>query len=140
MAEAAHEGRLVVFYDGVCGLCSRLVRFLLRRDRQDRFRFASLQSGYARRTLPAFGRDPRDLDTVYVLTPDGRLLDRARAILFALAALGGAWRLAGAFRIFPTFLLNAAYRGVARTRYRLFGKHDTCELPAPAERTKFIEV
>ena len=133
-------GHTILFYDGVFGLCSRLVAFLLHRDRNDRFRFASLQSGFAREKLAAFGKDPNDLDTVYVLTPDGRLLDRSRAILFAAATLGGAWRLASVLRLFPTFLLNAGYRLVARTRYRLFGRYDACRLPSPQEKAKFIEV
>ena len=140
MPDPSPDGRLVLFYDGVCGLCNRLVRFLVRRDRADRFRFASLQSAYAQKTLAGFGRDPRDLDTVYALLPDGRLLDRGRAILAGLAALGGAWKLSAVFRIVPTFVLDLVYRLVARTRYRIFGKLDTCELPTPEEREKFIDL
>jgi predicted DCC family thiol-disulfide oxidoreductase YuxK len=134
------EGRHVLFYDGVCGLCNRLVRFLSRRDRRDVFRFASLQSAFAAERLGALGRDPRDLDTVYLLTADGALLSRARAILFAAGELGGIWRVARIFAVLPGFLLNAVYRLVARTRYRLFGKHESCPLPSPEDKAKFIEV
>src|SRR4051812_47258847 len=96
----------ILFYDGVCGLCNRLNQFVLRRDRGDRFRFAALQSGLAREELGRPGKDPGDLDTVYLLTDDGRLLDRARAILFILRELGGAWKLTAVFSIFPTVILN----------------------------------
>jgi predicted DCC family thiol-disulfide oxidoreductase YuxK len=130
--------RNVLYYDGVCGLCDHLVRFVLRRDRRDRFRFAPLQSELARRTLAAAGRDASDLDTVYVRTRDGRLLDRARAVLWVIAELGGAWRLVRVFGVLPTFLLDAVYRLVARTRYRLFGRFDACRLPSAEEREKFL--
>lgn len=129
----------VVFYDGVCGLCDRLVQFLLRRDHAGRLRFAALQGPFAQATLTARGRDPSRLDTVYVLTSDGRLLERGRAVLFVLGELGGGWRLVRAFSILPTFVLDVAYALVARTRLRLFGKLDTCRLPSPSERARFVD-
>ena len=58
----------ILFFDGVCGLCDRLVQFVLRRDRRARFRFAALQSDLAAETLRRFGKSAADLDTVYVLT------------------------------------------------------------------------
>ena len=132
-------GRHVVFFDGVCGLCDRSVRFLLRRDRRDRFRFAPLQGETAHRVLPPLGGQVDDLDTMYVLTSEGRLLRRSRAILFAATELGGAWRLVGVLRIIPTPLLDLVYRFVARVRYRVFGRFDTCSIPTPEERTRFLD-
>ncbi len=82
------EGRHTVFYDGVCGLCDRFTQLVLRADADDRFRFAALQGEHARRTLGERGiGEPTRLDTVYVLTADGQLLDRADAVLFVLARL-----------------------------------------------------
>ncbi len=129
----------VVFYDGLCGFCSRVTQFILARDRHDRFRFAQLQGQFASDTLRPRGFDPTDLDTMYVLTADGRVLSKARAALFIGRALGG-W-LGGVSRglsLLPSGLLNWGYDRVAHSRYQLFGKVDMCLLPSESERRKFI--
>jgi predicted DCC family thiol-disulfide oxidoreductase YuxK len=84
----------IILYDGVCGLCNRMNQFVLRRDPEDIFRFASLQSALGARILARHGADPRDLDTVYVVVnhecPDEHLLPRSDAVIFILKHLGGA--------------------------------------------------
>jgi predicted DCC family thiol-disulfide oxidoreductase YuxK len=131
----------VILYDGVCGLCNRLNRFVRKRDRRDRFRFASIQSAYGRAQIVAKGGNPDDLDTLYVLTSDGRALVRSRAVLFILRELGGAWGLARLLVAWlPTSVLDANYRFVARRRYRVFGRFDACPAPAPGDREKFLDV
>jgi len=138
------ESNPIVFYDGVCGLCNHLVQFLLKRDTRDRFRFASLQSEFAGKVLTRHGVDPHDLDTVYVVRDYERsnesLLARSDAILYMLSQLGGAWRLTGIGRVMPRAFRDAVYRIVARNRYRVFGKHESCILPAPEHRAKFLDV
>jgi len=132
------SGGPILFYDGVCGLCDRLVQFVLRRDRRARFRFAALQSDVATQTLGHFGKNPDDLDTVYVLTDDGRLLSKARAIFFALAQLGFPWSLVAIFGVLPTVVVDWFYDRVAKNRYRLWGKRDSCRLPSADERARFL--
>ena len=133
----------IVLYDGVCGLCNHLVQFLLKRDRHDRFRFASLQSEYAYRLLTRYGVDPHDLNTVYVVKNHERstevLLARSDAILYMLVQLGSIWRLAVIGRVLPRGFRDAVYKLVARNRYRLFGKHESCMLPDPKYRAKFLD-
>jgi len=132
----------VVLYDGVCGLCNRLVQFILKRDKHDYFRFASLQSDLASKVLQRHDRDPNDLDTVYVvvdyLQPTERLLARSDAILFLLKELGGIWKLASLGNILPRIMRDGIYKLVARNRYRVFGKYDSCMLPDPQHRAKFL--
>jgi predicted DCC family thiol-disulfide oxidoreductase YuxK len=134
----------IVLYDGVCGLCNRLIQFLLKRDTHDQFRFASLQSGLATSLLNRHGVDSRDLDTVYVALaynqPGERLLDRSDAILHLLTQLDGIWKWARVGRLLPKVLRDGVYKLVARNRYRVFGKHDSCLLPDPKDRHKFLEV
>jgi predicted DCC family thiol-disulfide oxidoreductase YuxK len=134
----------IVLYDGVCGLCNRLVQFLLKRDTHDRFRFASLQSEFAHHLLAAHGADPHDLDTVYVVKdygqPDESLLARSDAVLYMLKQLDGLWKWAGIGRVLPKALRDAVYRHVARNRYRVFGKYESCMLPEPKHRQKFLDV
>jgi predicted DCC family thiol-disulfide oxidoreductase YuxK len=128
-----------VFFDGVCGLCNRTVQFLLQRDRHDRLRFAPLQGETARRILLPLGGRPEALDTIYVVTADGRLLERSRAVLFAVAALGAAWSWVGLLRVVPRPLADLVYGLVARVRYRVFGRFESCAMPTPAQRAKFLE-
>ena len=137
------EANPIILYDGVCGLCNRLVQFLLKRDKRGRLRFASLQSDFAARVLTRHGIDPKDLDTVQVVVnynrPDERILNRSDAILGAGAELGMAWStLATVARVVPRALRDLVYGFVARNRYRVFGKYETCMLPDPNQRHRFL--
>jgi predicted DCC family thiol-disulfide oxidoreductase YuxK len=134
--DSSHD---VIFYDGVCGFCDRLVQFVLARDARGRFRFAQLQGALARRELPPRGGRPEDLNSVCVLTADGRLLVQSRAVLYVMRRLGGGWApLAAVLRVVPRFLADAVYAGVARVRYRIWGKLDQCRVPTAAERQRFL--
>jgi predicted DCC family thiol-disulfide oxidoreductase YuxK len=134
----------IVLYDGVCGLCNRLNQFLLKRDPDDRFRFASLQSDFAAALLKRHGRDPGDLDTFYVAInygqPGERLLARSDGVIYMLAQLKGLWSWARAGKVLPRVLRDGIYKVIARYRYRVFGKHETCLLPDPRHRHKFVDV
>lgn len=129
----------VLLYDGVCGLCHRLVQFVLKRDPTACFRFASLQSDYAARMLQRHGLDPQDLDTVYVVDATGdRPKTRSDAVIFILRSLGGFWSAAAtALRIFPRPVRDWGYSIVARHRYRVFGKYESCPLPETKYQDRF---
>jgi predicted DCC family thiol-disulfide oxidoreductase YuxK len=139
-AECSH----ILLYDGVCGLCNRLVGFVLKRDRRKLFCFASLQSSFAREILSLREDSPVDLDTLVIIgyyqTESKKHLVRSEAVLFVLRELGGFWRWARVFSLAPTFLLDLGYRFVAKTRYRFFGKYDSCPLPEQDYHSRFIEV
>jgi predicted DCC family thiol-disulfide oxidoreductase YuxK len=134
----------IVLYDGVCGLCNRLVQFILRRDQSAVFRFASLQSAFAASLLTRQGANPTDLDTFYVVLnhdeAQERLISRSDAVVFVLRQIGGFWR-PGAFIFgaFPRPLRDAAYNLVARNRYRIFGRFDTCPIPSKETASRFLD-
>jgi predicted DCC family thiol-disulfide oxidoreductase YuxK len=135
----------ILLYDGVCGLCNGFVQFVLPRDRAAIFCFAALQSPLAASILARHGADPTDLDTVYVVInlnePNESLLARSDAVLYVLKQLGGFWRFAAlVLGVVPRFLRNWAYRLVARTRYRIFGRYDACPLPTPETRARFLDL
>jgi predicted DCC family thiol-disulfide oxidoreductase YuxK len=134
----------ILLYDGVCGLCNRHVQFILRHDRAANFRFAALQSPFAARILARHGANPSDLDTAYVVInydePNESLLLRSDAILFVLKQLGGVWRFAGfILSLIPRPIRNWGYNLVARTRYRIFGRYDSCPLPTAETRSRFLD-
>ena len=134
----------LVFYDGVCGLCDRFVKFLLRRDARGRFRFAPLQGAVAQEVLTPRGIDPAQLDSVVVVDrwqrDDARVFRRSRAVLEAVRMLDGSWPAIARFALLaPRPLADAVYRVVARYRYRVFGKLDACPIPPPEWRNRFLE-
>jgi predicted DCC family thiol-disulfide oxidoreductase YuxK len=134
----------ILLYDGVCGLCNRFVQFILRRDRNAVFRFASLQSVFAAAILARHGASASALDTVYAVVnhelPDEYLLSRSDAAIFVLKQLPGMWQpLAFVMRLVPKFLLDAAYNVVARNRYRLFGRFEVCAVPSEQDRSRFLD-
>jgi predicted DCC family thiol-disulfide oxidoreductase YuxK len=149
MADSHPQGPLhgealhLVLYDGVCGLCSRLLQFLLTHDRRGVFAFASLQSSTGRAVVEGLGGDPTELTSFYVLsnyrTRHSRILARSQAALFVAGQLGWPWKAAVIARILPTGLLNRAYNAIARNRYRVFGRFDQCLAPRPEFRGRFIE-
>jgi predicted DCC family thiol-disulfide oxidoreductase YuxK len=128
-----------LFYDGQCGLCHGTVRLLLAEDRDgSAFRFSPLGGDIFEREVPEARR--RTLpDGVVVQRADGSILVRSAAILHALHALGGLWRvLAALLGVIPLAALDVAYRGVARVRHRLFRRPDNaCPLMPPALRKRF---
>jgi predicted DCC family thiol-disulfide oxidoreductase YuxK len=136
--------KTLVLYDGVCGLCNGLNQFLLARDPDDHFRFASLQSEFAASLLKDCEINSLDLNTVYVLAeygqPSQRLLARSDAILYVLGRLGGAWSFLQAARVLPKVFRDALYNLVAGNRYRIFGKYEVCLMPEEKYRKKFLDL
>ncbi len=135
----------ILLYDGICGLCNRFVRFILKHDHQDRFRFAALQSTFARTILERHGLNPNVLDTVYLVfdynQPNERLLARNEAATAVLRELGGFWRFwASILDLLPSRFRNWRYALVARNRYRFFGKYGACPIPREKDRHKFLGV
>lgn len=133
----------LVLYDGVCGLCDRSVQFILRHDKRDRFRFATLQGGTGSEVARKHGIDPTQLSSfVLILDFEGdreTAMTKGRAGMRVLWELGGAWRLLGWLSILPSWLVDPFYNLVAKNRYRLFGKLEACRIPNPAERAKFVD-
>ena len=139
--------RLLVIYDGRCGLCNRSVRWFLRRDTRDRMRFIPSESPRVADLLTRSGFASPDLPdgpaTILVVhnldQPSERVLTRSAAILALLAELPSPWPFTAAlFRIVPRALRDLLYRFIARIRYRVWGRYDTCPIPTPAERARFL--
>jgi predicted DCC family thiol-disulfide oxidoreductase YuxK len=124
----------IVLFDGVCNLCNGFVQFLLARDRRGRFQFASLQSDAARRVLRG---DPPP-ETV-VLVARGRTYIKSSAALRIARGLPFPWPLLYGLIVIPGPLRDLVYDWVARHRYAWFGKRESCMLPTPELRQRFLE-
>ena len=127
----------IILYDGVCVFCSRWIRFVATRDVERRFRFTAIQSDYGRRLAQAFGIDPEDPDTNAVVH-GGVAIFKSDAALTVLSHLPG-WQWVRVLRAVPKALRDAAYNLVARNRYRIFGKYETCFLGNAGVRERVME-
>lgn len=129
-------GHPVLYFDGVCGLCNRAVDFVMRHDSAGVFRFAPLQGETAAENLSS--ADVADLSSMVLTTGEGTFRRSAAAvrILWRLGSLW--WWLGWVLWLIPAPLRDICYRCVAATRYRVFGRHETCRLPTPEERDRFL--
>jgi predicted DCC family thiol-disulfide oxidoreductase YuxK len=118
----------ILLFDGHCNLCSGTVRFILKRDRKRRFRYAPLGGPSSVALLAGTGLDIRHMDS-FVLSEDGGLWQRSTAALRIARQLDGAWPILYAFIIVPRPVRDAVYDFISRNRYRWFGKRETCWLP-----------
>jgi len=134
-------GAPVLLYDGVCGFCNKSVQLILDQDRRGEMRFAALQSDYGQAVI---ARHPelRGVDSVVFVenhTIGERIYVRSDAALKVAAYLGGFWKIFLAAKILPRSLRDYCYDLFARNRYKLFGKYDSCMLPPPEVRSRFLD-
>jgi predicted DCC family thiol-disulfide oxidoreductase YuxK len=133
----------VVLFDGWCPLCVGTTRFLVEKDRDRRFRFASLDSAAAGDLLDRCASEPKALAEVrsgstVALVVEGRLHIRSDAALQIAARLPFPWRAFSALRIVPRALRDRAYLFVARRRHRVWGRLDSCYVPESKDRNRFL--
>jgi predicted DCC family thiol-disulfide oxidoreductase YuxK len=127
----------ILLFDGVCNLCNASVQWVLLRDKKAQFRFAALQSEIGQQLLQRHGLASEHFDTV-VLAVGETIFLRSDAPLEIVRRLGGAWQLLYGFKIVPRPLRDALYNFVARNRYRWFGRQETCMLPRPEWKARFL--
>lgn len=127
-----------MIFDGVCNLCAHSVRFILDHEADQTLRFTPLQSRAGARLMRELGFDPEDART-FVLIADGKAYVKSDAAIRVSRYFRGRWSLLGAIRIIPRPIRDWAYDVVARNRYRWFGRFDTCMVPTPELRARFVE-
>jgi predicted DCC family thiol-disulfide oxidoreductase YuxK len=133
----------ILFYDGLCGFCDRSVQYILKRDKRNQFRFSPLQGDLAKEALPKHGKNPEDLNTLYLLIDQGlpteRVLQKSDAAIQIGKILGGVSRISAFLtKLFPQPIRDWGYDFIAKIRYRIFGKRDSCRIPSANDRAKFI--
>jgi predicted DCC family thiol-disulfide oxidoreductase YuxK len=129
--------RPIIVFDALCLLCSANAQFVLKHDRGGRFRLASVQSEAGAALCRGFGIDPERPDSLMLVEGDHALRD-SDAILAIWRGLGWPWRLGALGHLVPRSLRDPLYRWVARNRYRLFGRRETCWLPERRFRDRLL--
>lgn len=132
--DLAYHTHRVIHFDGVCGLCNQFIKFLLKADKRDQFRFTPLQSETALRILGP----QEDYSSSLLFFDRGHLYEQSDAVLLAVGYLGGFWKMIKVLRLFPRSLRDYIYRFIAKRRYQLFGKRDACWIPSSEEQNRFL--
>lgn len=136
--QVSPQNTSIVLFDGVCNLCSTSVQFIIERDHKNVFQFAALQSEIGQQFLDRFKIDKNKIHSI-ILIQDDCFYERSDAALEIARRLGGGWSLLYFFKIFPRFIRDAAYDWIAQRRYRYFGKKNSCWVPTPELKSRFID-
>lgn len=128
----------VILFDGVCNLCNSSVQFIIRRDPKSYFRFAALQSDKGRELISLYGQTVADPPDSVILVDANGIHTRTDAALRIAKRLSGLWPAFSFFLILPRWLRDPVYNWIGRNRYRWFGKQDSCMMPDPSLRSRFL--
>ena len=126
-----------VFYDGECGFCNFWVHWILKKDVQNNFLFASLQSDFGQQFLHERNRELKDLDTLYLWKPEKYYLQKSQAVFKISEMIGGPYKLLSYLKFLPTAFGDFIYDRVAANRKKL--PAGACEIPTAEERKKFVD-
>jgi predicted DCC family thiol-disulfide oxidoreductase YuxK len=131
------EEKPIILFDGVCNLCNGSVQFILKRDKEKKFLFASLQSGYGQNLLKKFDL-PQDNFNSFILYRDGKIFTKSTGALMMFSQLRG-WKWTKLFLAVPKFIRDSIYTLIAKKRYKWFGKKNECMVPSGEVRERFLQ-
>lgn len=127
----------IILFDGICNFCNGVVQFLIRRDRHDYFRYCPLQSPKGQALLKQFDLKTTSSQSV-VLIENGKAWQKSDAFYHMMKRLPGGWKIFYLIIIIPRFIRDGVYEFISRNRYKWFGKRETCMIPTPEQRKKFL--
>lgn len=140
MIEKVPSGKQLILFDGVCNLCNSSVLYVIRRDKKNKFMFAPLQSQIGQSLINEFNIDTVKTDSILLYQPiERRIYHKSSAALHIARSLSFPVNLLAIFFVVPTFIRNWVYNYIAKNRYKWFGKKDSCMIPTPELKAKFIE-
>jgi len=132
------ENKSIILFDGVCNLCNASVNFVIKHDKNEQFLFASFQSDAAKEIMLHFNLKNLNLDSI-VLIEGGKIYEKSTAILRIIRLLDGGFKLLYFFRVIPKFIRDWLYNAIAKKRYRLFGKRESCMIPSLDLKNRFLD-
>lgn len=133
------KGKHIILFDGVCNFCNDSVRFVMKRDKKDLYRYASLQSELGQKMTSERGIDTTEVDSTVLIIPNEAYYIKSDAALQISKHLTGLYPLLNLFSIIPSSIRDFFYDIIARNRYKWFGKKEECQIPTPEERAKFLD-
>lgn len=133
------QGHPILYFDGVCNLCNAAVHWVIKSDKQEQFRFASLQSEAGQSMLMSYFFEKSKIPDSVLLEIDGMLYAKSSAAIKLLQMLGGVYKLSVIAWVVPRFIRDAAYDFIARNRYKWYGKRDSCMLPTHELKSRFLD-
>lgn len=132
------KDKKIILFDGVCNLCNASVKFVIKRDTKDVFRFVPLQSDLGNKILNYIGINREQTDSIVLYEPGKAYFYKAEAALKIINEFGGLYYLLNILQIFPKFISNSVYDYIAKNRYRWYGKQESCMMPTPELAAKFL--
>jgi predicted DCC family thiol-disulfide oxidoreductase YuxK len=132
------QGDRVILFDGVCKLCNIWSKFIIRFDKHNKFKLASVQSQEGKNILQHFNY-PTDVYETMLVVDESDLYVKSGAFLFVMKELGYPWKFISYFKIIPVTLRDWLYDRIASNRYTWFGKFDTCSLPTPDHKSRYLD-
>lgn len=128
----------IILFDGVCNLCNSSVQYVIKRDTKDEFRFVALQSELGQKILKHIGIADKNIDSIVLYLPGVAYYYKSSAVIEISNTLQGFFNYGMLFRLLPTFLRDTVYDYVAKNRYRWYGKQESCMIPTPELKAKFL--
>ena len=132
------ENKKIILFDGVCNLCEKSVQFIIKRDKNDVFRFVAIQSDLGREIIQKIGIDTTKIDSIILYEPNVAYYYKAEAALKIAKNLSGLYSLLAIFNFIPNNIKNSIYDYIAKNRYKWYGKKETCMIPTKALQAKFL--
>jgi len=133
------ENKKIILFDGVCNLCNGFVQFVIKHDKKDDFRFASLQSEYGRKVQNHLGINFSNPKSIILYQPGVAYFKKSEAVFEIIKKFGGFYRVFIIFNVFPKIFIDLIYDFVAKNRYKWFGQKDQCMLPTLELKSKFLD-
>lgn len=124
----------VIIYDGICVLCNKYIKWVLDKDKENLFLISNLQSKFTEEKFPEL----RKIDSVAVIKKNGEIVQKSKAVNHILKSINRLILLRTILNILPLSISNLFYDIVAKSRYKVFGKYDSCQLPEPEYKSRFI--
>lgn len=132
------KDKKIVLFDGVCNLCNGAINYVIDNDKNDVFRFVSLQSDLGKAIQQYIGYTDTNLDTIIVYVPGEAYYTKSTAAIKIMNEFGGIWKAMNSFLLLPQNMRDLVYDYVAKNRYKWYGKQDACRIPTPELKAKFL--
>jgi predicted DCC family thiol-disulfide oxidoreductase YuxK len=133
------KDKKLILFDGVCNLCNTSVQYVIKHDKKNSFMFTALQSEVGQQIIKDYNIDTSKTDSILLYTPQTGVVSKSTAALKIAQNLGFPQNVMSIFFIVPPFIRNGVYDYIAKNRYKWYGKKESCMIPTPELKSKFLK-